>query len=146
METTNAEPARTPIYGDPNGIPLSKMVKANVPTIRICGYCAKEFPKVDAAVSERAKVGDLLFNHGVCLDHAYEMYRANGIPEDKIKASLSRFKPETQPADLRKNVELRQQMEAGVFTQQDLAKSQQSQQVATSKMTERLKKLAVIIS
>lgn len=146
METTQTEPARTPITGDPNGVPITKMVKENAPTIRICAYCAKEFPKVDAAVVERAKVGDLLFNHGVCFDHAYEMYRAAQIPEDKIQASMSRFKPETLPADLRKNVQLRQQMEAGIFTKQDLEKQQQTQQTATSKLTERLKQLAGITS
>lgn len=139
------QPPRAPLQGDPNGIPLSKMVKDNVPTIRICGYCAKEFPKVDEAVRERAKVGDLLFNHGVCLDHAYEMYKASGFPEDKIQASLSKFKPESCPPDLRKNTQLRQEMEAGVFTKQDLEKRQGAQQAASAKLTERLKKLAGIL-
>lgn len=128
-----------------NDSPLTKATKENSPVIRICSYCAKEFPNVDLAIRQRSKVGDLRFSHGVCLDHTYEMYKASGFPEDKIKASLAKFNPKDAPIDLRKNVQLRQEMESGVFTKQDLEKRQQAQQTATSKLNERLKTLAGII-
>lgn len=128
-----------------DNIPLTKATKENTPIIRVCSYCVKKFPKADEAVSERAKIGDLRFNHGICLNHAYEMYKQAGFPEDKIKASLGRFNPKDAPADLRKNIELRQQMESGIFTKQDLETRQKDQQIASSKLTERIKKLAGLL-
>lgn len=121
-----------------------KTANENSPVIKICSYCQVAIPEVNKAVRARSLIGDIRFNHGQCLDHAYLVWKEAGLPEDKIKTALSKYKPEDLPANLMKNKKLANEYALNIFTKQDLEAYRYHQQQASSQLTERFKKLAGI--
>ena len=109
-----------------------------LPSIKICGFCQKEFTEVDDAV--KAHHNDMRFNHGSCVRHATKWLRGLKKDDTFIKAYIESKKTSLVP-DLKENPNLVKAYSKGLFTPEQM---QQAQQTENHQITERFKKLAGI--
>ena len=108
------------------------------PFVSMCSYCQKEFPDVDKSV--RDNQNRINFSHGICKRHSGEMLKQMGKTPEQIQAFLAKM--DGKVPDLKERSDLKDLYSKGIFTKEDFAQAQQSQQ----KLTERLKRLANIRS
>ena len=93
--------------------------------VLICSHCQKEsgHEAVDTAIRKAEKDRpDLGFSHGVCKRHAADMYRQMGKSDDWIQTKLTQNPPKVP--DMKEHPELVKQYSQGIFTPEDLQKSQ----------------------
>lgn len=108
------------------------------PFVSLCANCQSEFPDVMKAVQSNHK--RINFSHGICKRHAAGMLKSMGKTPQEIEAYVSKM--DGKIPDLKERPDLVKLYSQGIFTKEDLAQAQQTQQ----QLQERWKKLANIRS